>query len=133
MRRIRLVVAALLLASSGSQVAIAAEVPEHQSKNAHNVLVVLDSIGVNNQNVQQLVATLDTHAEGGYVTLADTTVNNGKLSLRYGMNANTVTAVAAGDTHRRFELNYAPKDSPMEYTMSTRSVMVNYHFEFNSH
>jgi hypothetical protein len=116
-----LVVAALLL-TSFSQVAIAAEKTEHQSNNAHRVIIVLDSMGVNNPTIRDFIGHIDDHIQDGYLTLSEQKVMNGKLMLHYQLNGKIGS--------KQLEMKFTPDNSHMEYTATSHQIMATYTIHF---
>ena len=117
-----LVVAALLLTSL-SKVAVAAELPKHQSKNADRILVVLNSIGVNDPQVKEFIDKVDSHVDDGYLTFSEQKTSQGKITLHYLLDGKL--------SSREVELKFVPKNSAIEYTATVNQLMVGYHFKLN--
>lgn len=125
MTRIILIVAALLLGNLES-IAAAADVPEHQSKNARKVIATLNSIGINSKDVRNLIEAADARVDRNYLYLNEQEGMGGKIALRYRLNSNN-TAKSLG-MNRKLELHYAPKDSHLEVNVHTNGIMASYHW-----
>ncbi len=116
-----LVVAALLLTGS-VRVAVAAEEPEHQSKNARKIVVMLASMGISHPDVVGLVQTVDNHMDKGGLRIAEERFGDNTAILRYRPQN--------GLGLKNMELKFTPDNSNFEITAHTNSVRINYGFKF---
>lgn len=127
MKRLLLVVAALLLTAPAGHAAAATSPEQPLSKRAAKTLAVLNSLGVNDPQITQLVIEADRrHREDGY-HLYEEKVPGGKVVLRYQGQSyfyqkNTLS--------NRIGLVYQFNDIPLECAGNTRSVMINYRLKF---
>ncbi len=132
MSKILAIVAAFLLFQPiGATVAMAAEYPEHLSKNvdatlkqkkAEKILLMLKAIGISDPDIREFAYKVEERTKDGYLMLHQEEVIGGKLSFRYKLKPNVSV--------RQLELQYVPDDSNFEYTARTNSVMMNYKFNF---
>ena len=122
-----LIVAALLLINLAG-IAAAADLPEHQSKHARNLLATLNLIGINSHEVQNLVADADTRIEKNYFYLNEQEAIGGKWALRYRLGSEDASVIPTSGS-RRMELHYAPKDSHFEFKARTDGVTIGYHLK----
>ena len=125
MTRKLLIVAALLL-SNLAGIAAAADRPEQPSKSARKIIATLNSVGINNQDVQNFVAKADARVENKSFYLTEQKFEDGRLSLRYRFGSTTASTLGA---NRRLELNYTPKESHFQITARNNGVMVGYHLQ----
>lgn len=129
------VVAALLLAFIITNVATAAENPEHftkladakfKSKKSEKILKMIKAVGISDPDITNLVNQMDERTKDGYLTLHQEKIDGGTLggtlSLRYELHS--------GVKVKQLELRYAPDNSNMEYTARKSAVMANYKFKF---
>ena len=107
--------------------AAAADDPEHKSKSARKLLATLNSIGINNQDVKNLVTQADSSIDDNYLYLTERKVGSGQLALR--MELSTSEDPNKVHSGKRLQLHYQPKNSHLEITAHTNSVMFNYHLQ----
>lgn len=122
MTRNVLVVAALLLVNLEGIAAAADPPSEHRSKHAQKLIATLDSVGINNRDIQQFITSADSHVDKGYFYLTQQEAAGGNMSLRYRLGGRP--------SIRQMELHYAPENSRVELSAHTHSVRVSYQFEF---
>jgi len=99
--------------------------PEQKSKSARQLLATLDSVGINNEEVKNLIAQADARVEQNYFYFDEQPAMGGKLALR--LNLNTSDTTDPMGKNKLLELNYAPNDSQFQVTARTDGVMVSYH------
>lgn len=131
MKRVSVVVAALLLVMIENHVAVAVEPPEHKSKYANanlkqkkveKILEMLRSIGISDPRITKFANEIDNRRRDGYFLLYEEQTTVGNLSLRF------VTEGKIGI--KQLELHYAPEDSHMQYSIRKNAAMVNYKYNF---
>jgi hypothetical protein len=117
-----MIVAALLLSNLGGNAA-AADKNEQRSKRAQKIIATLESAGINNSDLKNLIAEADTHVEGKYFYLSDNKTESGRLSLRYQFGGKPSV--------KRLQLNFTPEyNSNINMTLSTEGAMIRYRYEF---
>jgi len=123
MVRKSIVAAAALLFSYVSS-ANAAPNPEHKSRNAQKLIATLDKIGINHKVVRDFITETDSHIKRkGYVTLRETHLASGRLSLQ--------CQTRGFPTARKFELLYEPEYAPnFNVVARTNGIEVRYHLDF---
>lgn len=107
-----------------------AAAPRPKSKNAEKVLVLLGNIGINNRDVHNLVDTVDSRVDKGYLRFSEQQITEqGKLTFRYRLKGSVdpVWSQTNKQGIRRLELNYSPgEDSRWQATATRKYVVVNY-------
>lgn len=126
------VVAALLLVSPVvTDVAAAAENPNHlnkdagashKQKRAEKILLMMKALGISDPDITALVHDIDKRSRSGYLMLHEEKISGGSLSLRYTLEPRIST--------KQIELHYAPDNSNTEYSVRTNAVMVKYRLKF---
>lgn len=117
----KLVVAALLLTVTG-EVALAADPPEHPSKNARPALVLLAQLGLDNAELVEFADYVDQKIEKDRFHIAQDRYYGGTLEFNY---------VLSGKPHpKQLELRYAPDNSNFEATAGTDRLLVYYRLKF---
>lgn len=118
---LRVALASFLLLCTNAQNANAEEVQE-LSKNSKKIIIIMNSVGLNNKDLHQLVHYVDSRVDDGYFNITEEQVVGGKISLQYELGTKIGT--------EQFQLKYAPENSNFEYTARTNAVMVNYNLKF---
>lgn len=93
-----------------------------KQKKAEKIIVMLNSMGIDNPEIIEFVNTVNNRTKDGYLMLHQENITEGTVSLRYKLKP------AIGI--KQLELQYKPQDSNMEYRLHSNSVMVNYKFSF---
>jgi hypothetical protein len=112
-------------------VAVAAENPEHFSKDAgvslkqkraEKVLLMMKSLGISDPDITAFIREIDGRSKNGHLLLSEEKIAGGTLSLRYALEPKI--------SAKQIELLYAPENSNTEYSVRTNSVMMNYKLKF---
>lgn len=131
MNRIGLIVALLLLATLGNPAA-AAESPEHPSKNARKILIVLDSVGVTHPDIKALATHVSSRIDDGYLHIAAQNIENNKFSVRYALSDSPFSHTFPKSSLRRLELHFTPDDDKRWHTtVSPQGAMVRFRMPLN--
>lgn len=91
-------------------------------KRAEKVIAAMDSLGIQNATINQLVRDVSNNTEDGYIHLArqDLESINGTVSLRYDTGSPNL---------KRLELNYTSKSERYRVTANSQGVMFRYRYE----
>ncbi len=112
--------ALLAFASEG---AFAAEPPETtESKRVKKVMRILNSVGLNDPAVKELVQDMDGRVQDGYLTFGEQRVPGGRVMLHYELKGGIDTD--------QIELKFQPDNSNMSVTARPKAAMLSYNLEF---
>lgn len=118
---IRLLVVSALL-TGFTTVAVAADKPEHTSKNARQVVILLGHIGINSAELVEFADYVDQKVYKGRFHIAEERGLNGAFQLNYRLSGGLST--------KQIELRFAPDDAPYEASAGTNRIMVTYKLKF---
>jgi hypothetical protein len=104
------------------------ETPRRQSSNARKLLTLLGTIGVDTRDVRNLVSTVDSRIDKGYLKFSEHQLpgSGGKVMFRYRLNGTVDPVLSASNKHgvRRLELSYKPSENSRWEAVATRKYVV---------
>jgi hypothetical protein len=120
--KLRLLVVAALLLTGLREVAVAADRPEHLSKNAQKVIALLKSADMADQEMVEFISYVDRNVDDGKFIIAREQQLGGTFSLNYDFDTDIGI--------KKFELKYTADDIPFEAKATVKELRVSYKFKF---